>query len=390
MPGGRHDDEVGAAHVRQGDRRLQRDRHDVLRLAAVDGRRAHAKARLGRLPHQHPPQRSRAGEDLQRRHRGRRQAPSEQDHGHVDHSPCPNHLRRIGESATAGSRWPSPSVSQGDDHESRRRPTNPNQALWEKGDFTRIADSMRESGEALVAPHRESPRASRCSTSAAATGRRRCPAARLGADVLGVDIARNLVEAGNRRAQAGGPRRTAGSSRATRPTSRSSRRISFDLVVSIFGAMFAPKPFDVAKEMVRVTRPGGRIVMGNWIPNDPTLVAQILKISSAYSPPPPEGFVSPMTWGVESNVRRALRRRGRSAGDRISFARDTYTFDFPGPAGRVRRRLPELLRPDHERLRGRREERPGRRAATELEALFTARTRRRARRRPRSPRPSCA
>ena len=54
--------------------------------------------------------------------------------------------------------------------------------------------------------------------------------------------------------------------------------------------------------MVRVTRPGGRIVMGNWIPNDPTLVAQILKISSAYSPPPPEGFVSPMTWGMENNV----------------------------------------------------------------------------------------
>jgi hypothetical protein len=71
-------------------------------------------------------------------------------------------------------------------------------------------------------------------------------------------------------------------------------------VVSIFGAMFAPRPFDVAKEMVRVTRPGGRIVMGNWIPNDPTLVAQILRISSAYTPPPPEGFVSPMTWGVES------------------------------------------------------------------------------------------
>jgi SAM-dependent methyltransferase len=77
---------------------------------------------------------------------------------------------------------------------------------------------------------------------------------------------------------------------------------SFDLVVSIFGAMFAPKPFDVAKEMVRVTRPGGRIVMGNWIPGDPTLVAQILKISSSYSPPPPEGFISPMTWGIENNV----------------------------------------------------------------------------------------
>jgi hypothetical protein len=53
--------------------------------------------------------------------------------------------------------------------------------------------------------------------------------------------------------------------------------------------MFAPKPFDVAKEMVWVTRPGGRIVMGNWIPNDPTLVAQILKVCAAYTPPPPEG-----------------------------------------------------------------------------------------------------
>ena len=63
---------------------------------------------------------------------------------------------------------------------------------------------------------------------------------------------------------------------------------AFDLVISIFGAMFAPKPFDVAKEMVRVTRPGGRIIMGNWIPNDPTLVAQILKISAAYTPPPPD------------------------------------------------------------------------------------------------------
>ena len=82
--------------------------------------------------------------------------------------------------------------------------------------------------------------------------------------------------------------------------------------------------------MVRVTRPGGRIVMGNWIPNDPTLVAQILRISPSYSPPPPEGFVSPMTWGVEDNV---IERFG-GAGvpeDRISFERDTYTFNFPGP-----------------------------------------------------------
>ena len=103
---------------------------------------------------------------------------------------------------------------------------------------------------------------------------------------------------------------------------------AFDLVVSIFGAMFAPKPFEVAKEMVRVTRPGGRIIMGNWIPNDPTLVAQILKISSAYTPPPPEGFVSPMTWGIESNVILRFGSAGVPA-ENISFARDTFTFNYP-------------------------------------------------------------
>src|SRR5688500_19281114 len=101
--------------------------------------------------------------------------------------------------------------------------------------------------------------------------------------------------------------------------------------VSSLGAKYAPKPFYDAREMVRVTKPGGRIVMGNWIPNDPTLVAQILKISSAYSPPPPEGFISPMTWGVEANV---IERFGTAGIDRadINFAKDTYTFHYPGPA----------------------------------------------------------
>src|SRR6187551_3238523 len=122
------------------------------------------------------------------------------------------------------------------------------------------------------------------------------PAARLGADVLGVDIASNLVEAGNRRAAAEGLTNCRFQEGDATDLSGLADQ-SFDLVVSIFGAMFAPRPSDVAREMVRVTRPGGRIVMGNWIPNDPTLVAQILKVSSAYSPPPPEGFVSPMTWG---------------------------------------------------------------------------------------------
>ena len=203
---------------------------------------------------------------------------------------------------------------------------NPNKALWEKGDFTRIAASMRDSGEKLVADLGITS-GMQVLDLGCGDGTTALPAARLGADVLGVDIASNLVEAGNRRAQAEGLTNLPVPGRRRRRP-RSLDDDSFDLVVSIFGAMFAPKPFDVAKEMVRVTRPGGRIVMGNWIPNDPTLVAQILKISSAYSPPPPEGFVSPMTWGVESDVTERFTAAGASP-ENISFARDTYRFTFP-------------------------------------------------------------
>ena len=204
---------------------------------------------------------------------------------------------------------------------------NPNKALWEKGDFTRIAQSMRESGEALV-KSLGITKGLKVLDLGCGDGTTALPAARLGAEVLGVDIAGNLVEAGNKRAKEEG----LSNCRFQEGDASNLHELkdhNFDLVVSIFGAMFAPKPFDVAKEMVRVTRPGGRIVMGNWIPNDPTLVAQILKISSAYSPPPPEGFISPMTWGVESNV---IERFG-AAGvpkEKISFVRDTYMFNFPG------------------------------------------------------------
>jgi SAM-dependent methyltransferase len=203
---------------------------------------------------------------------------------------------------------------------------NPNKALWEKGDFTRIAESMRESGEALV--HRLGiKRGMKVLDLGCGDGTTAVPAAKLGADVLGVDIARNLVEAGNRRAKEMGLTNC----RFQEGDATNLHELedqSFDLVVSIFGAMFAPKPHDVAKETVRVTRPGGRIVMGNWIPGDPTLVAQILKISAAYTPPPPEGFISPMTWGIESNVIERFVGAGVPEGE-ITFARDTYTFNYP-------------------------------------------------------------
>ena len=204
--------------------------------------------------------------------------------------------------------------------------TNPNKALWEKGDFTRVAESMRKSGESLVARLGITP-GMRVLDLGSGDGTTALPEARLGADVLGVDIASNLVEAGNRRAEAEGLtncRFQVGDASHLDELADD----TFDLVVSIFGAMFAPRPHDVARELVRVTRPGGRIVLGNWIPGDPTLVAQILKISSAYSPPPPEGFISPMTWGVEENVIERFGEAGVSA-DRISFTRETYRFEYP-------------------------------------------------------------
>jgi ubiquinone/menaquinone biosynthesis C-methylase UbiE len=206
-------------------------------------------------------------------------------------------------------------------------PANPNKALWEKGDFTRIADTMRESGEAVV-QRLGITKGLKVMDLGCGDGTTAVPEAKLGADVLGIDIARNLVEAGNRRAQDQGLTNLKFQEGDASNLEQVPDK-SFDLVISIFGAMFAPKPFEVAKEMVRITRPGGRIVMGNWIPNDPTLVAQILKIISNYTPPPPEGFVSPMTWGIESNVIERF-ADARVTAEKISFARDTFTFNYPG------------------------------------------------------------
>lgn len=201
---------------------------------------------------------------------------------------------------------------------------NPNKALWEKGDFTEIAELMRESGETVVKSLGITPRL-RVLDLGCGDGTTALPMARLGADVVGIDIARNLVDAGNKRAQ-GASLRNLTFQEGDACNLQGVENHSFDLTLSIFGAMFAPKPFDVAKEMVRVTKPGGRIVMGNWIPNDPTsFVSQLLKISSAFTPPPPEGFVSPMTWGVDSHI---LERFGQTGvlKENISMVKDTYHF----------------------------------------------------------------
>jgi SAM-dependent methyltransferase len=205
---------------------------------------------------------------------------------------------------------------------------NANQALWEKGDFTRIAASMRSSGEDLV--RRIGVTAGmEVLDLACGDGTTAVPAAQAGASVRGVDIAANLVAAGRGRAQ------ELGLTSCTFEQGDASNLAgvddaSVDLLVTVFGAMFAPRPFETAAEMVRVVRPGGRIVMGNWIPGDPTLVAQLLRISGAYSPPPPDGFVSPATWGVVDHVHERFREAGVSS-DRIACERDTWVFDHPGP-----------------------------------------------------------
>lgn len=201
---------------------------------------------------------------------------------------------------------------------------NPNKALWEKGDFTQIADTMRDSGTELVSKLGITKGLNVLEVGGG-DGTTALPEARLGANVTVVDIASNLVKAGNARAKKEGLSNVV-FQEGDATDLKDIKDESVDLVVSIFGAMFAPKPFDVAKEMVRVTKSGGRIVMGNWIPGDPTLVAQILKISSVYTPPPPEGFVSPMLWGIEDHVIERFTKAGISK-ENISFVKDTFRFE---------------------------------------------------------------
>jgi ubiquinone/menaquinone biosynthesis C-methylase UbiE len=245
---------------------------------------------------------------------------------------------------------------------------NANKALWEKGDFTRIAETMRESGEALV-KELGITNGLDVLDLGCGDGTTALPAATLGAKVLGVDIAANLVEAGNERARQLG----LANCRFQEGDASDLHEIDdeqFDLLVSIFGAMFAPRPFDVAKEVVRVTRPGGRIVLGNWIPGDPTLVAQILRISSAYSPPSPDGFVSPMTWGVEKDVIERFASAGVTE-DHLSFERATYRFSYGGTPSELLAQFRKYYGPtmnafESATAAGREAELQG-----ELEALFT-------------------
>jgi SAM-dependent methyltransferase len=249
---------------------------------------------------------------------------------------------------------------------------NPNKALWEKGDFTRIAETMRQSGEELVDSLGIEPGTSVLDLGCG-DGTTALPIARRGVSVLGIDIADNLVAAGNVRAEAAGLdnlRFQEGDASGLTGIADD----SFDLVVSIFGAMFAPKPFDVAREMVRVTKPGGSIVMGNWIPGDPTLVAQILKISAAYTPPPPEGFVSPMSWGDEAQGRERF-ANAEIAPDNIRCERATWVFRHSGPPAELLETFRNYYGPTMNAFDGAEKNGRAEQLADELTALFDAQNR---------------
>lgn len=244
---------------------------------------------------------------------------------------------------------------------------NPNKALWEKGDFSRIAESMRNSGEELV-KSLGITKGQKVLDLGCGDGTTAIPEAQLGADVLGVDIASNLVACAKKRADDLGLANCnfqEGDACELRDLSDD----SFDLVVSIFGAMFAPKPHDVAKEMVRVAKTGGRIVMGNWIPNDPTLVAQVLKISSAYTPPPPEGFISPMKWGDENEVVERFAGAGISK-EKISCVKDTYTFSYAGSPAEFLSAFRTYYGPTMDAFEAAEKNGKGEELQRELEALF--------------------
>ena len=195
---------------------------------------------------------------------------------------------------------------------------------------------MRESGEALV----ESlgiTTGSRCWISAAATERRRCRR-RSSAPTCSASTS----PATSSRPATGAPRPraspTAGSRKATPATCSRLADDSFDLVVSVFGAMFAPKPFDVAKEMVRVTRPGGRIVMGNWIPNDPTLGRPDPEDQLGLFAAAARRLHQPDDLGRGEQRDRAIRRPRAFPRRRSRSCATPSRFNFAGTPGGVRRR----------------------------------------------------
>lgn len=172
-------------------------------------------------------------------------------------------------------------------------------AMWMAGDFGQIAKQLESEAGAFINRLGLKP-GERLLDVACGSGNLTIPAARAGAVVTGADIATNLLEQGRARAAAEGLTIQFDEGDAE---SLPYDDASFDLVVSMFGAMFAPRPQLVAAELVRVCRPGGRIAMANWTPEGH--IGQMFKATGKHVPPPPN-MPSPLKWGDEATVRELL------------------------------------------------------------------------------------
>ena len=172
-------------------------------------------------------------------------------------------------------------------------------ATWMSGDFDKVAQVYERDAAAFVERLALAP-GSRVLDVACGTGNLSFPAARAGADVTGIDIATNLIETARGRAGAEGLNVYFDEGDAEQLPYGTA---SFDVVMTMFGAMFAPRPETTAGEMLRVCRPGGRVAMANWTPAG--FIGQMFKATAAHVPPP--NIPSPLLWGDEATVRGRLR-----------------------------------------------------------------------------------
>lgn len=174
-------------------------------------------------------------------------------------------------------------------------------AIWESGDFGQIARTIENIAEEFMARH-SIPAGAEVLDVACGTGNLAVIAARRGGVVSGIDIAANLIAQARARAAVDGWRIAyeQGDAEALPYVDG-----QFDLVVSMFGVMFTPRPSIVAAELRRVTQPGGRVAMANWTPEG--FIGKMFQVFKAHLPPPPAGVPSPMGWGDEATVRARLR-----------------------------------------------------------------------------------
>jgi SAM-dependent methyltransferase len=194
--------------------------------------------------------------------------------------------------------------------------------MWIAGDFGEIAKSIAEGAEEFVSRLDPKP-GMRVLDVATGTGNLAIPAARTGADVTGIDIAPNLIEQAIARAAAEDVDAKFDVGDAEAMPYEDGR---FDVVMTMFGAMFAPRPDVTASELKRVCKSGGLIAMANWTPE--AFTGQMFKAGAKHVPPPP-GMPSPVMWGTEDVVRERL---SEGVSD-LQLARRKITFTFPfGPA----------------------------------------------------------